>query len=85
MFLLMPSISNSPHVKLDNVGTCTLSIPMSEMGRFESQDDLDNFLFSHYSDLFFNDYYEETTMRYEFFMNKIRYEKMKNGIEEENE
>lgn len=72
MFLLTPAISNSPHVKSDNVGTLMLSIPTEDMINFEDGNELDEFLFSHYSDWFFNQDIENTTMRFEFFMDKIK-------------
>lgn len=70
MFLLTPVIFNQSFMTDSVEGAYTLTIPIKEMSKFKTQDDLHDFLMYHYNDLFFVQNSEMNEMKYEFYFQK---------------
>ena len=70
MFLLMPTHFNAPYMLDKHNEFYTVSIPVSEMKKFESQNELDEFLMDRYSEIFFGYKSQQTENEYIYYMNK---------------
>ena len=71
MFMLTPLIFNSPYIKEEMSGAYTISIPLSEMKKFETSKELENFLFYHYYELFYVNEIEIEEARMNFYYKKM--------------
>ena len=71
MFMLMPLIINSPHIKEEVHGAYTISFPLSEMKKFETDEELNDFLFYHYYELFHVNEPEIEEARLQFYFDKM--------------
>jgi len=70
MFLLTPAYFNSKLMKHNTENIYTVSFPLEEMDKFESQDDINDFLFHHYDEIFFQEEGYLTEKIYELYFQK---------------
>jgi hypothetical protein len=83
-FMFTPLIFNLPNIKEEVYGAYTISIPLSEMKKFETEEELNNFLFYHYNELFYVKEPEIEEARIQFYYDKI-FEKKLLKEDKENE
>ena len=70
MFLLTPTYFNSKLMKHDTENIYTVTFPVEEMNKFETSKDLDDFLYYHYDNIFFQKEIRKTTMLFELYFQK---------------
>jgi len=70
MFILAPAYFNVPYMKYSMEGAFTVTLPIKEMKKFETQSDINNFLFLQYNNAFFENEIRKTELLFEFFFQR---------------
>ena len=72
MFLLTPLIFNNSQVKDEVTGAYTITISLKEMEKFETNEELEDFLMYNYDEVFFVKEADISAVRYKFYFDKLR-------------
>lgn len=83
MFILAPAYFNVPYMNYSMEGAFTVTLPVEEMKKFQTQKEVDDFLFFHYSNTFHGDEMENVTLQFEYYFQKKAEHLMKNLTEKE--
>ena len=78
MFILAPAYFNVPYMKYSMEGAFTVTLPIEEMDKFETQKDIDNFLFFHYNNAFFEEEMGNVELQFEVYFQRKAEHLMKN-------